>query len=197
MPSEIEAKFRIDELQGPRQRLTELGARRRGRVLETNRYFDWPDRRLRDADSGLRVRVAQPIDAENRPASQPPRVEVTYKGPRQPGPIKIRPETQFAADDAEAPAALLSALGLDTTLTFEKRRETWELDGCLVELDELPHVGVFLEIEGPTEQAVRSVQRRLALSDDDLEQTNYLGMMLAYQRAHCPGQTRVGFDGGR
>ncbi|MCK4341907.1 MAG: CYTH domain-containing protein, partial [Phycisphaerae bacterium] len=56
MGTEIEAKFRTEALTPLRQRLRALGARQAERVLELNRLFDTADRRLLDADRGLRIR---------------------------------------------------------------------------------------------------------------------------------------------
>ena len=40
---------------------------------------------------------------------------------------------------------------------------SWKLGGCTVELDELPHLGTFVEIEGPSEAAILKVRDQLQL----------------------------------
>ncbi len=54
MSQEIEAKFRIADPEPFRQALRRPGAEQGGRVLEINRIFDTPERRLLAADCGLR-----------------------------------------------------------------------------------------------------------------------------------------------
>ena len=58
---------------------------------------------------------------------------------------------------------LLEALGFEITIAFEKRRSQWRLDDCMVCLDQVVELGFFLEIEGPSEEAVAAVQGRLQL----------------------------------
>ena len=65
-------------------------------------------------------------------------------------------------------------------LSFEKRRETLELDGCKVELDELPHLGSFVEIEGPDEEAVLRVREKLGLADRPIVKTSYIALLMGY-----------------
>jgi adenylate cyclase class 2 len=186
---EIEAKFRLADLEPLRQRLRECGARRLGAVLETNQYFDFPSGKLRSGDRGLRLRVAEPTnaDAAGKPVGSS-EVRVTYKGPRHAGALKIREELEFRADDATAVAEVLQALGLAATLAFQKRRESWELDGCRVELDELPILGRFMEIEGPSGQAIAAVAEKLQAADLPMEQTPYSVMLHEHiRRAGLPG----------
>jgi adenylate cyclase class IV len=51
-----------------------------------------------------------------------------------------------------------------------------------VELDELPHLGCFVEIEGPDEQSVLAVRDRLGLAGPGITKS-YLAML----DAHCGG----------
>lgn len=171
MPLEIEAKVRCDDLDAIRQRLRDAGARRLGQVKETNIFFDTPERSLQRADRGLRLRVNRNLDTGHST------IVITHKGPRQAGPFKARQETELRVDDAEAAAALLEALGYARTLTFEKRRESWRLDECSIELDELPRVGSFVEIEGPTEAQVQAVKDRLGLGALPHIDTPYIAML--------------------
>ena len=67
--------------------------------------------------------------------------------------------------DAEATELLLGALGYVKALAFNKRRRLWQLQGCEVALDELPLLGVFVEIEGPDSETIARVQAMLGLRD--------------------------------
>ena len=171
MPNEIEAKMKVETFDAVRRRLEELGARRVGKVLETNTFFDTPDGRLVREGKGLRVRDSRDMETGKH------RHVVTFKGPQGKEELKNREEIEFSVDDGEAAAALLRAIGFEMILSFEKRRETWELDDCEVVLDELPILGWFVEIEGPDESGVMNLHQKLGLSDRPLIQTAYATML--------------------
>jgi len=161
VPMEIEIKFRLEEPEVLRERLRQLGAEPLGTVRERNWILDAADASLRGCGCALRVRSEQPEGAGGG------RVTLTYKGPRQPDAsapgLKIREEIETAAEDETALLAILSRLGFHPEVHYEKRRETWRLNKCLVTLDELPTLGWFAEVEGPDPAAVREVQDLVAL----------------------------------
>lgn len=184
MPLEIEAKFRLQNVADIQTALRRQGAKCLGAVLETNRFFDWPDDRLRQGDCGLRIRRVTGLSAGDDGQLPPQRVTMTYKGPRQGGPFKVREEIEFQADSGDAAMSLFEALGLRRALTFEKRRESWLCADCRVEIDELPRLGFFLEIEGPDEPAVSAVRDRLGLTDEPVEPQPYTALISDYQQKH-------------
>ena len=173
MAQEIEAKYRVEDHAELRRRLREASARPLGRVLETNSFFDTPQGTLRQQDRGLRIRAAVPIDEQNAAIpGRPARTTITYKGPRLESRWKVRQEIELVVDDAATAEALLEALGFVRALSFQKRRESWRLDDCAVELDELPYLGRFVEIEGP-DASIEGVARRLGLADLPVEKAAY------------------------
>lgn len=171
MGVEIEAKMRIADLDAVRARLKAVGATFKGRTQEVNRFFDAPDGRLGSADRGLRLRTN--TNADTGTASH----VVTMKGPRQQGAFKTREELEFTVDDVDAAAAVFTHLGYPLNLSFEKRRESWELDGCKIELDELPVFGTFVEIEADSESAIVSLQQKLGLAGEPNISTGYASMV--------------------
>ena len=50
------------------------------------------------------------------------------------------------------------------------------LDTCRVELDEVPLLGTFVEIEGPTEAAIEAALERLGLAGQATEPKSYVGL---------------------
>jgi len=176
MPVETEIKLRFDDFDALRRALTEAGATCSGCVTETNRFFDRPDGSLRAAEKGLRIRTVEADDGSQRPSI------VTYKGPSEPGPIRCRLEIELAVSDADAARDMLLATGFVEVLVYQKRRETWLLPPCRVELDEVPELGRFVEIEGPDRQAVADVQQRLALDAAAPVEPTYAAMMLDHIR---------------
>jgi adenylate cyclase class 2 len=170
MGIEIEAKMKLDD---PSAILRHLAAACPPPVehIEINTFLDTPDRSLTKSDRGLRIRT------DRDPATAIEQVIITYKGPRQPGPLKTRQEVELhAASDTDA-AALLECLGYRPTLRFEKHRTAYKFMGCAVDIDRLPLLGGFIEIEGPDEQSVMSARRALGLSHAPLIGDSYATML--------------------
>ncbi|MEM8782917.1 MAG: class IV adenylate cyclase, partial [Planctomycetota bacterium] len=142
---------------------------------EMNTFFDDTNGRLKTSDQGLRVRIETHDDGDAR-------IYVTHKGPRAHGQLKSRAETELSVSDADRAAALMGALGYHPVIAFEKRRHRFELDGCRVELDTLPRIGEFIEIEGPTEEAVMSVRDKLGLADEPLIKASYIALLQDHLR---------------
>ncbi|MCE5326546.1 MAG: class IV adenylate cyclase [Planctomycetaceae bacterium] len=161
MAREIELKFKAQSFDAVLAALRAAGAVHVRTVLQTDRYYDTAGRSLRGGDVGLRLRSTKHLEG---PQEADERAQLTYKGPAENhARAKIRRELQTHVDDAAAIEALLAALGLAVTMTIQKRRSTWRLGGCLVELDSLPLLGHFIEIEAPDEPALEAVERTLAL----------------------------------
>ncbi len=159
MPLEIEIKLKVDDLAPVRERLKQLGAKRVGEALETNVFFDTADRALLGSDCGLRLRLSRDSASGNE------KLRITYKGPRAEGPVKSREEIEVGVDSMDTAVELLERLGYMRMLTFEKRRETWMLEkSCSVELDTLPHIGSFVEIECKSEADVLRIREKLGLA---------------------------------
>lgn len=187
MPVEIEVKMHVLDLEPVRAKLEELGAEHKGRREEVNTFVDTDDRALLAGDEGLRIRSHRDVSSG--------RMEyvMTYKGPRQAGVAKSRDEIEVTVDDADAAAMLLDRLGYHRTLTFEKRRESWALRGCSVELDELPKLGTFVEVEGPDEATVMQVRDELGLDSAPMEKRSYAALLADWLKQHAPGKTDVKF----
>ncbi len=169
MDHEIEAKFRVADFDGLRRRLVAAGGRFQGSFLQTDRYFDAVGNDLRKSDCGLRIRTFRVEEAPDGGVSQDTRPQLTFKGPRQGhADLKIREELQTHVDDAEMLCRILRGLGLHLNLLVEKRRATYHLDACVVELDELPVIGRFVEIEAPRSEQIATVCDRLELAYEPL-----------------------------
>jgi adenylate cyclase class 2 len=184
MPIELEAKMKVANLSPVRERLRNLGAEPRGRVLERNTFFDSPDRKLLVADSGLRLRHTRDLDRGEE------KDVVTFKGPQGAGELKRREEIEFGVTHGAAASEMFGRLGYTPDLSFEKRRETWRLGDCTIELDELPNLGTFVEIEGPDENVVLSIREKLGLSGEPLVTIGYATMVAKWLKQH-PDQPRV------
>ncbi len=185
---EIEAKMKLTEVGDLVARLLKVGATSSRAVIEVNTYFDTPGGTLRSTDCGLRVRVERDTQGTHSQTT------VTYKGPLGPGELKTRQEIELAVVDAQAMAQMLAALGFGPVRSFEKRREYWECLGCSVQLDTLPYLGHFVEIEGSTEEAVFEVRRKLGLDGVALIRTGYIVMLESYLAQHGITDTHIPLD---
>jgi len=177
MAVEIEAKMRVADFDAVHSALRSVGAERICEALETNTFLDTPDRALLARDSGLRLRINRFSDGRET-------YVVTFKGPLRSGQLKTREEIEFAIDNPTAAAQMLARLGYERELSFEKRRESWRLDDCHVELDELPYLGRFVEIEGPNEATVMRVRQKLGLSSLAMEKRGYISLLSEYLKSN-------------
>jgi len=168
--SEVEIKLPAPDLNGLRVRLGEGGARLLAeRHFESNDLYDDSDGSVAARGCVLRLR---------RTAAG---ATLTFKGPaRFTGGVKTREERETAVSDPESLDRILNALGYRPRFRYEKHREEWTLDRCVVALDETP-IGGFIEIEGePT--AIRGVLPRLDLDPADALPYSYADLYARRRR---------------
>jgi adenylate cyclase class 2 len=137
---EREIKLRTPGPEAARDAMARLGARLvRARHLEDNVLLDDAAGRLRLGGTLLRLRRT------------PDGGRLTFKGPRlDSGDVKVREEIEVEIAEPDVLEAILAALGLRRIFRYQKYRETYSWKDVEIVVDETP-VGVFLEIEGPTE----------------------------------------------
>ena len=175
MSFELEAKIKVDDHAPVRSKLAEVDADCLGRVLETNHIYDSPDRTLLSAGRGIRIRTHHAEQGDPKPST------LTYKGKLKPGPMKHRREIEVELDDGGSGRAILDRLGYIEVICFEKWRESWQMGECLVELDELPHLGCYIEVEGPAHEQIEAVLASLGLADRPLIHQSYVKLL----KDHC------------
>lgn len=170
IPIETEAKISVKDLSVVRQRILELGGSHReegeGVFFQRNTFWDTETGRLSGADQLLRVRVVR----ANSEEGELKKVTVTWKGPRQQdnGVFKSRPEIEIEVFDPQAAIQLLNALGFTEKIeVFEKMIEHFELDRVAFDLNQIPFLGTFVELEGPKEM-IKAVVARLNLKSEIL-----------------------------
>lgn len=162
MTLETEAKLPLHDHAPVRAALERAGARCLRTELERNMVLDSPDESLRARGMLLRVRTTGTDEAL-----------LTIKRPAPDAGFKTREEIQTRVVDADALLRQLEALGYAVRRIYEKRRQTWALDGCEVCLDELPEIGLFVEIEG-TPDAIQATAAKLGLDTNTHIGDNYL-----------------------
>jgi len=172
MALEIEAKIPVADLKPIADKLKGLKAVPKDTVREEDIYFDNGAVELIKKDCGLRLR-------KRLSDTQPPQTILTYKGPGQESAFKSRPEYQVQLDDAQALVTIFRSLGFRESLTIQKTRQIWLLDHCEICLDDVSQLGLFVEVEGPSEHVVRSVLVKLGLNPANHVSEGYARMMAA------------------
>ncbi len=174
MATEIEAKFKIDNLDTFAKRLRELGAQPRPTVLQRDTFLDRPDGFLLNKDAGLRIR-----QTDNQTI-------LCTKGPRQPGPYKKRTEIELPAPSFDQALEMFQILGYSPCLCLEKKRTEYTLNDCLICLDQVALLGSFIEIEGPDEPAIKAIIDRLSLTSIPTITDSYAAMVAQYLKGKTP-----------
>lgn len=188
MHKEIETKFRLDDPTGILKRLAALGARRHSYVLLSNAIFDNAAGDLRQTGRNLRIRTARSLAGDDTAWSA-----ITLKEPREPHETKIREELELRIEDGERMCEILKRLGYRQTIWYETRRQNWYWQRCEVAVDELPKLGWFVEIEGPTVEAVHAAGDALGLRPEALEQDSYVAMTAWHGETDPAGGKRLTF----
>jgi adenylate cyclase class 2 len=167
---EIEVKLRVGRTADVESRLRVLGAFLESpRVLEDDVLFDFPDRRLTDAGSMLRLRRRKE------------RAILTFKEPIATDlGAKVRRETEIEVGDYDAIAAIVAGLGMTPIWRYQKRRTTYRLGNLHALVDELP-IGNFLELEGPKSEIDRWAGA-LGFSPDEYVLDTYRDLHDAWRR---------------
>ena len=139
MAIEREVKFIVrDGFENIRNRLKNLGAIFIDRYFEQNIVFDYPDKRLKNEGILVRLRSANKKNV------------LCLKNPilgQNIGCEKVVEEFEMVIENKENLIILLTKIGLEISLKYEKIREKWEFDNTVICLDTLPF-GDYLEIEG-------------------------------------------------
>ncbi|HST52734.1 MAG TPA: class IV adenylate cyclase [Pyrinomonadaceae bacterium] len=174
MGTEIEKKYKLtgEQVEPLRRRLEDVGAGAgAGAEFEENVIYNGPGLDPQRRVLRLRRKNGRAIFTfKERGASA--------------SAIKRQREDETEVSDADALASILDALGYRPALVYEKRRETWQVGGAEVVLDELPF-GLFVEIEGE-EDEILAAEKLLGLESAEAEHAPYPELTLRH------GTTRDG-----
>lgn len=181
MTLEIEAKVQVVTFEPIIHRLTQYGGQWIGSYQQNDIYFTDTEKRLLKSGCGLRVR-------QQRCGDQSQSV-VTFKGPRQSGPFKTRLELETSVGDSQILCRILEQLGLKPFLTVSKNRQEWQFTKCLVCLDEVAELGLFVEIEAADEQLIRLTLEKLQLSHLPIIKQGYAELLSCKMKLADDGVT--------
>lgn len=178
---EREVKLRFGSVEEARDAVTSAGAAPlRCRRLQEDALLDDNAETLRKRCCALRVRV------------ESGRSLVTFKGPVQVSPMKLREEIETVIGDGETMLRCFEQLGYGVWFRYQKYREEYALSDVIVAIDETP-VGVFVEIEGD-EHGIIEATRALGRTPDDFVLDSYRSLFMEHRRAHGLPATDMLFD---
>ncbi len=142
-------------------------------LREQNIFFDTSTKRLQKREESLRVRLLY------KSGEKKPMVVFTHKGPVLKGRYKQREESEFETDTTTAAGIIkmMRQLGYERTFIFEKLRRKWKLKDGYIELDRVPLIGSFVEVEGTNDAYVGSVVAALSLSKRKNTKSSYVKLL--------------------
>ena len=178
---EREIKLRFETPAEARQAILAAGATPlRGRRLQEDYLLDTADRLLQCHRSVLRVRM----EAGNS--------RLTFKGPVQASPMKLREELETMVGDGEVLLQVLERLGFRPWFRYQKYREEYAHEDVIIAVDETP-VGTFVEIEGG-ERGIMTMAEALGRTRADYLLDSYRTLFLEHCRQRGLAGTDMLFD---
>ena len=168
---EREVKLGFRDSDEARQAILATGATPlRGRRLQEDYLLDTHDDQLRQRRCVLRVRM------------ESGKTLLTFKGPVQSSPMKLREEMETVVADGLLLMHVLEELGFHVWFRYEKYREEFAHEDVTVAIDETP-VGTFVEIEG-SEHGIRQMAEALARQPTDYVTDSYRGLYVKHCEEH-------------
>lgn len=173
MAVEVELKAHVADPEGLRSRLESLGTLRRS-YLKRDDYFG-PGDTLESARYRLRHDGDQYI--------------CTFKDKRIHDNIEENRETEFTISDPGAFRRFMESLGLTVVVSKRKEGSSFDVQGTLVELSHVEHLGWFVELErllpddadtsaiAQARTGLRDLLRQLDIPDAALESRSYNRMI--------------------
>jgi adenylate cyclase, class 2 len=154
---EIEVKILEINVTDIQRRLTDLGAQK---VFEGEiewLQYDFPDKRLFQNETFIRLR------------KKGDQSELTFKKLLNKDQAKVSEETEVVVSDFSAMQRILEALGLNIRRGYplKKTRISYILDGTHFEIDTLPGIPSYLEIEGASKEKIQEYVQALGFIADD------------------------------
>jgi adenylate cyclase class 2 len=168
---EREVKLRFENPDEARAAILAAGAAPlRCRRLQEDALFDTEDETLRRRRCVLRVRT------------EAGKSLLTFKGPVQPGTMKIRDEFETVVADGAVLQHVLEELGMHVWFRYEKYREEYAAEDVTIAIDETP-LGTYVEIEGG-EEGIAAMTRALGRSSADFILDSYRGLFIQHREKH-------------
>jgi predicted adenylyl cyclase CyaB len=187
---EFESKYTVTDPTKLQIRLAELHFAASDSTLQRDEYYDTESKSLEGIDFVVRLR------------KEGTTVKCAFKGPRSWTEKNeySRVELELKLESEESARREFENRGLRIAWYFEKKRRSFRSpDGLVViELDEIPEMGFFAEIEGPAPK-VREVAGTLSAFLGEKQRRNYQELFLDHKRRQGFGDDQIhgaGFSSG-
>jgi adenylate cyclase class 2 len=179
MKTEIEAKFLDVDVGLIQTKLNGAGAKLAYNEREMKRkVFDFPDSRLEKIGGWVRVRDE---GGGTVTLSYKRLIDRSFQGTK---------EITVEVNNFEETCNLLQAIGMNARAYQETKREKWMLGGVEVTIDTWPWIPTLVELDGPSEEAVKMVADKLGF---DWNEAMHGSVETAYQKYY--DVTEVEVDG--
>ncbi len=185
---EVEVKIAVQDSLTIEASLIKLGAKKTKTESQVDVYFSHPCRDFAKTDEAVRIRHIEGVPLEVGSASTPvQKTEVTYKGPKIDTTTKTRLELSLGIDDITTATAILEQLGFRSVAHIRKRRSFFLLDETVISIDDVEHVGMFLELErvvdsmelvSPARDFIFSQLKKLGIEQSESIRESYLEIYL-------------------
>ena len=178
---EREVKLRFDSPEEARAAILAAGATPlRCRRLQEDALLDTEDEELRRRRCVLRIRTESGKSL------------LTFKGPVQPGTMKVREEYETIIGDGAVQQRVFEELGLHVWFRYEKYREEYAAEDATIAIDETP-VGTFVEIEGG-DHGIAEVTDALGRGPSDYLRDSYRRLFVRHCKQRGIPVTNMLFD---
>ncbi len=155
MNTEIEAKFTNINKDEIRKKLKEIGATLVYKERLMRRYnMDFPDFRLKDKKSWLRIRD------EGGKITLALKQKLSHD-------LHGTKELEVEVDDFDKTKELLFSIGMTTKNYQETYRESWTLGKTHIDIDTWPWIPPLVEIEGENEESVKEAALKMGFNWSD------------------------------
>ncbi len=157
---EIEVKFLNIDRDKLEARFAELGAKKVAEYSYRITTFDYPDLRLNNQAAWVRLRT----DGSKTTLAYKQRQGASAQAETN---DQSMLEYEVEVSDFEATAKILGRIGLIEKFQEEKRRTHYDLSGTELDIDEMPLIAPYLEIEAKSWPAIDQTIASLGLDPKD------------------------------
>ena len=171
----VPAKLRMKAGHQPQltRTLTSAGATHVREMVRVITYYRRKVHRPGPDDLALCLSLEQDLDHGNRRAT----LDWTKSAGARDRDDEDSKTIALTGDAAAALADLLEDLGYSPMRRVETQRHRWAWHGCGVNIDRVPHLGRFVEIDGPSERAAQKIRQQLGLGSTPLIEKSEAAMI--------------------
>ncbi len=150
-------RVKVKRLDSLTRRLASQGAKHAQDVAQMTTHYK--NLQAETQEEGLKLCLSLEQDVKNSYR----KAILSWTRPSDHGNDAGRQKLEMTSNDVPMISNLIEALGYRPYRHVETRRHRWTWRGCAVSLDLVPYLGPFVEINGPSEQAVQKVLHQLGL----------------------------------